>query len=245
MAANLPSDSKPTGAQENPASTVPALSFEEQMSRFWQKNRTMILVLCAVILVAIVGRDVWGYVQRAGERKVEAAFVASNTPEKQRAFIAEHPKHTLAAVAEVQLADEAYKAGKSADAVAGYDRAIAILKQDPLAARAQLGRALAQVQGGKVVEAIAGLKALADDAAQLKAVRTEAAYNLASLAAEAGNAADVQKYIDQLNQIDPASVWARRAMPLQAAFAKPVAPATPAAPKADAPAGVQLKLPGK
>jgi hypothetical protein len=76
-------------------------------------------------------------------------------------------------------------------------------------------------------------------------VRSEAAYQLTSLAADAKNGADVQKFADQLMSIDPSSAWAQRAMSLRAMF-----PAAPAAVKSDdkkdAPAtGAQVKLPGK
>jgi hypothetical protein len=81
----------------------------------------------------------------------------------------------------------------------------------------------------------------------LKGVRVEAAYQLASLASEANNGAEVQKYADQLMAIDPASPWTQRALALRAMY--PVAlrwPLRPAAGKDAAPAaGVQVKLPGK
>ena len=71
---------------------------------------------------------------------------------------------------------------------------------------------------------------------------------MTSLAVEAGNAAEAQKMVDLLTQIDPMSAWSQRAMMLRATL-----PATPApAPAAAAPAatekkeetGLQLKLPG-
>jgi hypothetical protein len=146
------------------------------------------------------------------------------------------------------MADEAYKAGKSADALAGYDQAIAALKQGPLAARAQLGRAMAKVQAGKTAEAITDLKQLADDKNQLKAIRSEAAYDLTSLAVEAGNATDAQKYVDQLMQIEPMSPWTQRGMGIRAtlpATEKPAETATPEAKKDGAEPAVKLTIPGK
>jgi hypothetical protein len=139
------------------------------------------------------------------------------------------------------LADEAYTAGKAADALAGYDKVVTILKTGPLVARAQLGRALAKVQAGKGTEAITDLRQLAGDAAQSKGARAEAAYHLTSLAAEAANAADVQKYSDQLMQLDPSGPWTQRALMLRASL-----PVASAAAPADVPAaGVQITLPGK
>jgi len=47
---------------------------------------------------------------------------------------------------------------------------------------------------------------------------------LASQAAAAGQAADVEKYSNQLMQIDGASPWAQRAMMLRATLPAPVSP---------------------
>ncbi len=59
------------------------------------------------------------------------------------------------------------------------------------------------------------LKQLSGDAGQLKAIRTEAAYHLVSLAADAGKADEVKNYLEQLMQIDPASPWTQRAAALR------------------------------
>ena len=62
---------------------------------------------------------------------------------------------------------------------------------------------------------------------------------------EAANAADVQKYSDQLMQLDPSGPWTQRALMLRATVPAPAA-AVAAPAKTDAPAGgVQIKLPGK
>ena len=128
-----------------------------------------------------------------------------------------------------------------ADALAGYDKVVAILKTGPLVARAQLGRALAKVQAGKGTEAITDLRQLVSAAAQPKGARAEAAYHLTSLAAEAANAADVQKYSDQLMQLDPSGPWTQRALMLRASL-----PVASAAATADVPAaGVQITAPAK
>jgi hypothetical protein len=104
---------------------------------------------------------------------------------------------------------------------------------------------MAKIAAGKAADGETALKSLAGDAAQLKGIRAEAAYHLASLAADAGRADDVKKFSDQVAQIDPASPWTQRVMALRASLpATPVSP-TPAAGPEAAPAGVQIKLPGK
>lgn len=254
MAALPPSNSKSSG---DAAGQNAPLTFEEKLNQFWQKNRMVVLGLCVLILAVLLGKGIWERVQRDKEQQVETAYTEANTPDQLRAFVAAHPDHELAAVAEVRLADEAFTAGKYADAIAAYDKGIAVLKSGPLVSRARLGRAIAEVQSGKTTDGTTELKQLADDTTLLNAVRAEAAYNLAALAADAGNSADAQKYIDQLNQIDPASMWARRAMALQANLPRPAAASSLApslAPAATSTStstaqpsstGIKLNLPGK
>lgn len=241
-----PSAPKPAGDDRKLVSvdeSYIAPSFEDKLHIFWEKNGKAVLALCAVVLLAIVGKGGWDYLQAQKELDVQKAYASASTSEQLKAFAASHADHALAAVAQLRLADEAYAAGKSADALAGYEKVIATLKTGPLAARAQIGRALAKFQSGKAADAVTDLKQIAGDTAQVKGIRAEAAYHLTGLAADAANGADVAKYSDQLMQIDPAGPWTQRAMMLRATV--PSAPA-PAPAKVEAPAAAaSVKLPGK
>lgn len=245
-----PSAPKPAGDDRNlvavDAST--ASSFEDKLHLFWKSNGTAVLTLIGLVIVGILAKGGWDYLAAQKELDIEKAFAAATTPAARQAFIAAHPDHALAGIGQLGLADEAYNTGKSADALAGYEKAVTIIKTGPLAARAKLGRALAKIQSGKAADGVADLKQLAGDTAQLKGIRVEANYQLASLASEANNGADVQKYADQLMAIDPASPWTQRALALRAMYpaAAPTVAAPAAAKKDAAPAaGVQVKLPGK
>ena len=240
-----PSSPNPAGDDRNlvAAEAVPVQTFEDKLEQFWGKNRTAILALCGLILVGIIGKGVADHLAKEKDREVGKAYAAATNSDQLKAFANANSGHVLAGVARVRLADEAFAAGKAADAVAGYDLALAAVKDGPLAARARLGRAVAKLQLAKAAEASAELKQLADDAAQPKPVRAEAAYHLTGIAVEAGNAADAQKYVDQLNQLDPMGPWSQRAVGLRATL-----PATPAAAPAKAEGAapaVQVKLPGK
>lgn len=249
MAAIPPSDSNPTGKDQNaPGATPLPFTFEDQLHAFWQKNRMIVLGLCAFVLLAIVGKGVWEHLQEQKRAELAKAYAAAASPAQLRAFANANAGTELAALAEIRIADEAYASGKAAEAVGGYDKAISTLNEGPLAARARVGRALAKLQSGKAAEAESELKQIAGDANQYKAARAEAAHQLAVLAAEAGKWDDMRKYVEQINQIDPTSLWAQRAMVLQAGAPKSAAPAAPAQPAAgatDAGPNVQIKLPGK
>ncbi len=244
-----PSQPTPAGDDRNLVpvdATYIAPSFEDKLHGFWKKNGTVVIVLCVLVLVGIVAKGGWDYLQSQKEVEIEKDYAAATTPEKLKSFAAANSGHSLAAVAQLRLADDAYTAGKYADAITGYEQVVATLKTGPLATRAQLGSAMSKISSGKTAEGETALKALANDAAQAKGVRVEASYQLASLAAEAGRADDVKKYADQVAQIDPASPWTQRAMTLRSSL--PAAPASAVEAKKDAAApagGVQIKLPGK
>ncbi len=240
-----PSNPTPAGDDRNlvAVDATTALTFEDKVNLFWKKNRNVVFAICGLILVGILVREGWKYMAAQKELEIEKAYASATTPEQLKTFAAAHAGHSLGGIAQLRMADDAYKAGKAADAVAGYEKAIAALKTGPLASRAQLGLALAKVQSGKAADGAADLKKIADDAGQLKAVRGEAGYHVTSLAVEGGNATEAQKYVDLLMQLDPSSTWTQRALQRRATL-----PATPAAVgvKTDAPAPVlDAKLPAK
>lgn len=248
MAATPPSDPKPAGDDRNlvPVEATPVVPFEVTLQIFWEKYRGLILGVCALVLVGIIGKGVWEYLARQKELGIEKDYAAASTPEQLKAFSASHTDHVLGGVAQLRLADDAYAAGKSAEAVTGYDKAVSILKDGPLGARARLGRALAKVHAGNAAEATTELKQLVNDTAQFKAIRTEAAYHLTSLAVDAGNVEEAQKLSDQLMQIDPTSPWTQRGLQLRATLpATPAPAAAPAAPAAAATATPSVSVPKK
>lgn len=245
-----PSNSKPAGDDRDPA-PVAVGTFEDGVNTFWKKNRTIVFAVCAVVLIAIIGKGVMEYTEKSKELDVEKAYAAATTTEQLKSFIAAHPDHSLSGVASVRIGDEAYNAGKYADAIAAYDKAVSLLKDGPLATRALLGRATAKVLTGKTAEGQADFKQVKDDSRQFKAARAEAAYSLASLANAAGNQTEANALIDELIKLDPSSAWTQRGMMLRLSMPPAPAPAIPAAaapaPAASTPApgaAPQIVIPG-
>ncbi len=218
-------------------------SFEDSLRAFWEKNGTIVIAFAVIVFVGIVGKGLWDRHQESADKEIQAEYAAATTPEKLKAFAAAHPDHPLAGVVELRNADEAYTAGKYAEAITGYDAAATKLKGSPLAARAPLGRAMALVQSGKTAEGETVLKSILADANAFKGVRLEAGYQLASLASAAGRASDVQTITAQLTAIDETSTWTQRAVVLRGTLPPSAAPA--AAPAAGAPAAPEIKVPGK
>jgi predicted negative regulator of RcsB-dependent stress response len=128
----------PVAAEQNPI----ALTFEDKLQLFWRRHRTLIIVLCVATALAIIGVGAWDSFEAKEEADLEQAYAAASTPESLKAFADAHPEHTLAGAACLRLADDAFAAGKAVDAQANYEKAAAILKNGPLAARAKLGLAV-------------------------------------------------------------------------------------------------------
>jgi hypothetical protein len=249
-----PSQTSSAGDGRSPDAVAALIepSFGDKLQAFWEKNSKAVLAVCTVVILAVAAKGLWEYLARQKELGIEHDYAAATTPEQLKSFAAANPGHSLAGLAQLRLADDAYTAGKFAEAISGYEAANAILKGSPLGARVQLGLGIARIQGGKTAEGTAELKQLLNDAQQLRAIRVEAGYHLSSLAADAGDTAQVQKISEQLLQIDPSNLWTQRALTLRMAKAAKPAPSAPSAQApaagskpADAAPGVQFKLPGK
>ena len=240
-----PSSSVPAGDDSNlVAPSAPDL--DEKLHAFWQKNRGAVIGFIVLVVIVLIAKGGWEIWQAEKQKELQKEYAAASTPEQLRRFADSHADQVLGGLAQLRIGDEAYAAGKSTDAAAAYEKALGPLKGTVLADRAELGRAMALIQAGKTDEGAKQLQQLVDDAKRLKAVRAEAAYHLASLAASKHAADDVKKYSDQLITIDPASPWTQRAMMLRASEgATGVGASQPAAADAEAAPQIKLNVPGQ
>lgn len=230
MTTNPPAENQPQTPSQ------PAPDFSAQMHAFWEKNRTFVFGLCVVILLAIVGREGWEYINARHEESVREDFVATAAqPAKLTAFAAEHENHPLGGVAWLRLADSQYTSGDFKSAAANYAKAAASLTESAFKSRARLGAAMSQLAGGDTTAGEAALKTLSSDTAVEKVVRAEAAYHLASLAQQAGKLDEARKLAEEVGKIDAAGLWAQRAFALLSTLSagepKPADASKPLAPE--------------
>lgn len=207
----------PAPAGQTPAEQpAPAHSgVEESLHTFWEKNRSTILVLCAVAVLVVLGREGWHYYTAQKEAGVRAEYArAADRPEQLAAFAKAHDGHPLAGVAYLRIADQRYSASDHRRALENYEKAASLLKNPVLLARAKLGVAMSQLNSGNQSAAEATLKAVSTDASLAKELRAEAVYHLAALAKEAGNTTEVDRLVAEIGKIDPAGVWSQRATSL-------------------------------
>ncbi len=203
----------PAGHQPPEQAAAPAQpGFEEAAHAFWEKNRSLILMVCVAALLVIIGREGWHFYAAKQEQDIRAAYArADDRPEQLAAFVKAHGNHALAAVATLRIADQRYAAGDYRQALENYNKAAAGLANPALLGRARMGAAMSQLNSGDKAAAENALKAISADAALSKGVRAEATYHLASLALEAGNTAEVSRLVTEIGKIDPTGIWSQRA----------------------------------
>ena len=217
-----------------------APSFEDRVRLFWEKNSKGVIAAIVLVILVFVGKGVFDYLHTQRENAVAAEYAvasASTATEAQtKAFIAAHNDHVLAGLAQLDLADKAYTAGRFADARTGYDKAAGILKSDTFGQRARLGSAVSILGTGANAEGETALKQLVADLSLSKDIRSEAAYHLASLAAAAGNSAEAIRLIEQVLSIEAQGQWADRAAALRSTLPASAAPVAATGDKASVPA---------
>ncbi len=207
---DLPQSPAATG-EETPITP----DMEEKLRQFWERYRTVLVALCALVVLVILGKGITGYLADQKMQGVQAAYALADSPEKLKQFAEDNAGHELAAVAGLQVADAAYAVGESAEAIEFYRQAVEALEDGPLADRAALGLAMSQIMAGRNAEGVESLEALESAEDVTPGVRVEAAYHLARLAHSSNDAAAVKAHIDQIMQIDPASPWAQRVIALR------------------------------
>lgn len=224
-----------------PVDATTAVSFEDRAFQFWKKNRIVMIGCFAVIIAAMI---VW-WVMRAMEagrlQEIQQAYGEATTIEAKRAFATANAGHPLAGLALLAVADDSYTNMRYDEAARDYATAAAELTEPLLSGRARLGEGMARVKAGQTVEGERVLTTLAEDATALMSYRTQAWYELAAIAAGAGDNAKALVAADKARALDPEGYWASMATVLRTrlgATDMPVPPATDAltAPAPEAPA---------
>lgn len=225
----------PQPAQPDEKQVVP--DTEEALKLFWEKNGRTIIAACALVILVIIGKGIYEWYGQHKLQALQAEFAAAKSDEQLQAFAKAHPDQMLGGVAELKLADEAYSAGKYADAKGMYQNAATSLGDSLPAQRARLGAAISTVLSGDE-SGTSALQAIADNSTVPAAIRAEADYHLAVLAAQAGQTEKVDALVQQILSVEASGVWAQRAMMLRSTLptpeVKPVQKAdVPASPAAD------------
>lgn len=192
-----------------------APAFEDRLEMFWQRYSRVIIIGVVLVVLAIAGRGLVGWMSERQAQAIQAEFATLEGRDSLLAFAAAHPHNVLAGVALLQVADELYTAGDFAGAGAAYRDASTALGDSPLAGRALMGAALSVIEAGKSDEGQAVLRQLADDVARPAVIRAEAAFHLAVLAREAGKTDEALRRVEQVAALGVAGLWAQRSLMLR------------------------------
>jgi hypothetical protein len=229
-----PSPSSSGGDHPVSAEQIPVQpGFEEKLAKFWEQNQGKVIGLCVLILVVIVGRHGWDWLQGRRKAQVAAAYAAAGNDTQLKAFAEENSGAPLGGVAQLRLADEAYTGGRYSEALSAYRKAQGSLAKTALGGRVQLGIAISTLKSGDTEAGKTALQQVANDANLSKSVRAEAAYHLATLAAAAGATEEVSRHLELINSIEATGMWAQRGMMLRNTLPQLATP--PAAANGDAP----------
>lgn len=218
-----------------------APSFEDRLRLFWAKNSRAVLAGCGLVLGVILVKGGYEIYVARQNKAIAADYAAATTDVQLKSFVATHGGHVLGGLAQLRLADQAYSAGNYTEARSAYDKASGILGKTAFGQRARLGAAVSAVQAGATTEGEAALKQISADLALDKLVRAEASYQLAALAATAGNASEAIRLIEQTTTIDPDGQWADRASMLRTTLPAASQPAVSATKPADPVPSVSFK----
>lgn len=237
---NVPSATPPHDPA-NPPPPAGADAFAADVHSFWEKNRSFIFILVAAILIGLIAREGWQWVQSSRERGVQEEYAkAGDNVALLAKFAAANDGHALAGAALLRVADDQYSKGDYKSAAASYTKAAEELDNEALKSRAKLGSAMSQLAAGDKAAGEAGLKAIGADTKAVAAIRAEALYHQAVLAKDAGRAEEARKIVEEIGKIESAGLWAQRAFTLAAQL--PPAPA--AAPAAGSTPAVEFKPKG-
>lgn len=205
--------STPTGDDRNlvaGSESAAAPELEEVVQQFWEKNRSLLIGLAVVILLAILIRNGWAAYQAGQIESAREEYAAASTDAELKAFADDRAGTALAGVALLQVADKAFSEARYAEALTGYQAAAEELEDSIFADRVALGAAMSQLMNGNTAEGLSALRTLANDTDAASAVRAEAIYHLASIALKDGDAAEVGALATQVDTVNPGSSWAQR-----------------------------------
>ena len=186
---------------------------EDHVWLFWKRNRGTIVTAFVLIAAILLGSAIYRTWRSNRTVAVQNAYVAAATPEALDSFAQTFAGEPLAAVAALQVADAAYTDGRFEEAARRYAAAAQALTVPEMAQRAQLGAAVALIRAGKDADC-AALKAVAQNAEFYDAIRAQAAYQLALLAAQGNRFQEAYGWLEQLGNLPYAGIWAQRAQTL-------------------------------
>ena len=186
------------------------ISFEDRIHMYWMENKVFISGCIAALALAIIGINGMRIYTAYSQERIQAAYSEARANNTLEDFVAANSGRSLAGLAAMELADDAYADRDFSRAAEFYGIAVNSLSSDVLLGRALIGKAFATYYHGDEDHALAQLRELAANRDMPEAIRAEAAYHLAINADVSGDTETFQKYASQVIGSSTAGQWQQR-----------------------------------
>lgn len=205
----------PPAPPRDDSTLPPDADFDDRFMDFWKRNGVSIFTGIALAALFVIGYQIYQFVSDRREASIRAEFAAVESQAERIAFTQKFPKHPLAGLAFLEIANQKYDAGDWTQAASYFQAAVDALGSNPAAQRAQLGAAMTQLKAGQRDQARQSLEILALSPSAFATTRAEAVYNLAVLAWEEGLKDDVRRHIATIEGMEESGFWIFRAAELR------------------------------
>lgn len=196
-------------------------SLEDQLFLFWHNYRKVILIVCALAVLALAGWAILTWVQERREARINEEFQQATSMDELKAFADRNAPHELAGVAYLRAADYHFENGEFGDAASFYEQAATHLEDPALEGRASIGRGVALALADQQNEALNHFEAVARNSDNFGAIRAEAHYHAAGLAVELDQISTAHDHIERVLELDRSQMWSARAMGLRRTLPDP------------------------
>lgn len=183
---------------------------EERIKLWWERNRAALAVGAIVALVIVIGFQGIRLQREAFDRKVQEAWLEVTTDEARLAFAEQYETHPLGGIAWLKIGDAAYADSNFEEAQIAYETASEALVEPVFQGRARIGAAISALKNGERERARLALEQLAGDPAMFEAIRAEAAFHRALMAAEDKDTEAFERYRQLLMTLQYTQGWMSR-----------------------------------
>lgn len=186
-------------------------SFEDRLNLFWEKYQGPLIAGGVLIILAIVGWLVMGFVADRMDQRIRNEFAAIETTEDRLHFAQHRSGHMLSGIAYLELGDEAFADEAFADAVEFYREAVNRVGEHHIRDRVQFSLAMSLIEDGNIEEGRAELENLRDRAGALSVFREESRLALAILKADEGQTDEAITLLREIENDSPNQIISWRA----------------------------------